>query len=345
MKILIYSDNHWCSYSSIVRSMGNKYSTRLENQIQTLNWIEQTAVENDCDAIFCLGDFFDQSVLSDQELTALKDIKWSNLSHLFLVGNHESSRSDLRFSSTQLLSLCPNVTIIDDHRYCMADDFNQLCFLPYVNDSSSVKINDIFKDKSQGKRYIFSHNDIAGIQMGKFISTSGISIDDIENNCDLFINGHLHNGQFISDKILNVGNVTGQNFSEDAEKYKHGVYILDIASKSLTFIENPYALKFYKFDFTSHQDFDLINSVGSNSVISVSVNEDDFDYIKDVINNNYNIIESRVLINRSTGMCQKAQDDIEFNFSVDHIKQFYEFITNTLGTSEIVKNELQEIMK
>ena len=31
MRILIYSDNHWCQYSSIVRKRNKKYSLRLEN--------------------------------------------------------------------------------------------------------------------------------------------------------------------------------------------------------------------------------------------------------------------------------------------------------------------------
>lgn len=37
MKILIFSDNHWSQYSSIVRSRGTKYSTRLEKSIETMN--------------------------------------------------------------------------------------------------------------------------------------------------------------------------------------------------------------------------------------------------------------------------------------------------------------------
>lgn len=45
--------------------------------------------------------------------------------------------------------------------------------------------------------------------MGQFISKAGFDINDIEDNCDLFINGHLHNGSKITDKIFNVGNLTG----------------------------------------------------------------------------------------------------------------------------------------
>lgn len=37
MKILIYADNHFCETSSIIRSYGDKYTLRLENQIKSIN--------------------------------------------------------------------------------------------------------------------------------------------------------------------------------------------------------------------------------------------------------------------------------------------------------------------
>ena len=40
MKIGVIGDVHWSSYSSIVRSTGDVYSTRLENLIQSINWSE-----------------------------------------------------------------------------------------------------------------------------------------------------------------------------------------------------------------------------------------------------------------------------------------------------------------
>lgn len=45
--------------------------------------------------------------------------------------------------------------------------------------------------------------------MGKYKSIDGFDIDDIENNCDKFINGHLHNGSKVTNKIFNIGNLTG----------------------------------------------------------------------------------------------------------------------------------------
>ena len=65
-------------------------------------------------------------------------------------------------------------------------------------------------NSSKGK-IIFSHNDIAGMNLGHFTSKDGFSIDEINDNCVLFINGHLHNSSWVGRKykIYNAGNLTG----------------------------------------------------------------------------------------------------------------------------------------
>ena len=41
MKILLFGDTHFCERSSIITKYGTKYSVRLENQLASLNWVEQ----------------------------------------------------------------------------------------------------------------------------------------------------------------------------------------------------------------------------------------------------------------------------------------------------------------
>ena len=115
---------------------------------------------------------------------------------------------------------------------------------------------------------VFSHNDIAGLQLGKYISKNGFTINDINSNCSLFINGHLHNATKYNN-IVNVGNLTGLNFSEDAFRYKHSVYILDTDTLTITEFENPFAFNFYKI--TSLQQF---SELKSNSVITIQCSLD-----------------------------------------------------------------------
>ena len=95
MKLLLYSDPHWCEYSSIIRSRGEKYSTRLENEINTINWVQRLAEDKNCNRIICLGDFFDKESLNSEEISALSEIRWSSIPNYFIVGNHEAGINNL----------------------------------------------------------------------------------------------------------------------------------------------------------------------------------------------------------------------------------------------------------
>ena len=125
MKIGVVGDVHWSKYSSIVRSRGNKYSTRLENCIKSINWAEE--VTKHCDLIVYLGDFFDKSDLSAEELSALNDLIWNDVPHKFLVGNHEMGLNDLSFSSSHTFNLHDNFEVIDEPTY-----LEQNCLLNFL---------------------------------------------------------------------------------------------------------------------------------------------------------------------------------------------------------------------
>lgn len=209
MKILFYTDPHFCQYSSLIRGRGNKYSIRLENEIKSINWAEQLAVDNHCNEIICGGDFFDTATLNAEEITALNDIQFANyIHHTFIVGNHEIGLNNDIFSTAHIFS-CFDFDVIDKPTTIRVDGLHDIMLLPYILESNRSTIGEYCESLNIKNPIIFSHNDIAGIQMGQFMSTVGFNIDDIENNCTIFINGHLHNGQKITNKIINVGNLTG----------------------------------------------------------------------------------------------------------------------------------------
>lgn len=350
MKILVYTDNHFCPYSSIIRSRGEKYSSRIENQIDTMNWIYEQSIKFNVDMEVCLGDFFDKNTLDAESITAINDIKWSNAKKLFIVGNHEISTSDAALNSLNVLKQ-KGFTVISDPQMISMND-TQIYFFPY--DNTLEKISDfIIHDKNT---IVFSHNDIKGINYGGFETKSGIDINDIKNNCDLFINGHLHNyGKF--DNLINLGNVTGQNFSEDAEKYKHYIMILDTDTLNYELIENPYAYKFYKLDFTikEHDDIDYINglNLGKNAVVSFRLYKNNsYECIRTRFDKNYQskynfpknclVVESRCIIVPQENVDKEILVE---ELHIDHLQQFREYILNHLGNNEYVIEELDEVCK
>lgn len=336
MKILLYSDNHFSTYSSILRGRGSLFSTRLENQIDSINWAHKYAFDNNMPVI-CLGDFFDSCQLTSEEITALNYIPHYDIPITFLVGNHEISRGDRAFSSSQVFNLSNNTLVVQEPcKYDVGD--TEMCFLPYIVEANRKSLSDYFGPK-KGKRIILSHNDIAGCQMGKFISKIGFSISEIESCCDLFINGHLHNGNYVTDKILNIGNLTGQNFSEDASKYEHHVAVLDTDTLRVTFIENPYALNFYKINFS-----DKLPVLKSNSVLTIKAKINQADQVKSYLENP-SIICSRVVWEKETISSENKDNHDKLN-CLDHLDEFKKYISENMEVTDksLLYSELENVL-
>ena len=128
--------------------------------------------------------------------------------------------------------------------------------------------------------------------MGSFVSKEGFDISEVTSECKMFFNGHIHNGSKISDNILNVGNLTGQNFSEDAFKYQHRIYILDTNTGEIEDYINPFAYNFIKakIDNLNELDFSIIDNI----VISVTCSDNNLVALKSQIDKCPKIVASRI---------------------------------------------------
>lgn len=336
MKLLLFSDNHFCENSSIVRDKGTKYSKRLENQLETLNWLEKLSNEHSCDGVVCLGDFFDKPTLNDQELTALKDIRWNdNIPHYFIVGNHESSINGLSYNSTKALESSCRM-IVDKPTM-----LENVLLLPYIIESDRKPLKNYFINGNPD--VVLSHNDLKGIQMGPVVSTQGFELSDIKSSCKLFLNGHLHNRGVFDKTIINVGNITGINFSEDAFRYSHCAYILDTETLELTEIENPHALNFYKIEINSNLDLNILTKIKNNAVVGIRCEES----ITQQLNQELQKISSKLVATRVTTFSNTSNvnlSSIESSVSsVDHIQKFIDFCRRNIDASVILDDELSLI--
>ena len=339
MKILICGDIHWSQYSSILRKRGEKYSTRLENLIQSVNWVESTAWKTNCERIVYLGDFFDKPELNAEEISALKECSWSSLDHDFLVGNHEITRSDLSFNSTNVFQFLKHYKV---HNTIDAIECGDcvLIMLPYTFDENRSPLSDVCAEYGYGytKTVICSHNDLK-IAYGQYSSTIGYDVSEIEANCDLFINGHIHNGCTVSNKVINIGNLTGQNFGEDAFAYRHCVMILDTDTLHYDFYENPYALNFYKINDEATL-YSKINDL-TNAIISVKISEKNFGKVDNLIKESKNILASRICIEREPTPTDTSKY-LELHCD-DHLTQFKNYILQNMGADETVQYELSKV--
>ena len=345
MKVLVVGDIHWSTYSSILRSRGNHFSTRLEYLIKSLSWVEQVAKEHGCEEEVFLGDTFDKPDLTAEEISALSEVEWNTSSRIkhFIVGNHESGIASLVYNSTQILH---KVGVIEDTPYIYpVDEHTEFLFLPYITEDNRKPLVEYLKNRQSNKKLVvFSHNDIKDFQMGMFLSTTGFSIDEIEKNCDLYINGHLHNGGWVSPrKILNLGNLCGQNFSEDAFKYEHHIAILDTDTLELKFIENPYALNFYKLEMDEEANIGQLEFLKENAVVSIKCEESLKDKLEEVLNKDIKLLCSKVVYysKEVTGTVESISE----LQTVDHLEKFRQYVIDKLGKSEVVLAELSEVCK
>ena len=346
---LIVGDVHWSEYSSIYRKRGTKFSKRLENLINTVNWIEETAETYNCERIIFLGDFFDRNELNANELTALQFVQWSDIPHDFLVGNHEGLMNDLSTSSAHLLSLIPNVRVIDSPLLDVGYGYRVL-YLPYMLEQDRQPLRTYFNQLSAGyfttqevkQNIIFSHNDLK-IQYGLIESKIGFDVDEIEKGCDLFINGHLHNGSKFCKNGYNIGNCSGQNFSENAAVYAHNIMLLEPRTLELQLIENPYALNFYKVEYSSiDQLYALIDSIKDNSIVSVKLPQEYVAEAKNILNTTDKVKDFRVV---STVKKVENAEEVEQLEMVNHLDEFVKFVRENIEVSNLVAEELSEVCK
>ena len=335
VKFLICSDAHVCKYSSILRKRGKKYSERLHNIIDSLNWVERLAEEENCTHVVYAGDTMDRPDLDAEEITALQEIKFSDLKHIMLTGNHESNVANLYFSSIKIFK--GKADIITKPKVMTFGDV-ELYFIPYIPGRNKLALSDYISQSSK-KKVIITHNDIAGIQYGRFKSESGFDIDDILENSTLFLNGHLHNGTMFSNKLVLLGNITGLNFNEDASKYDHYAYLLTISDDGTIDLEpriNPYAYNFYKIYINKECDIQKIKNLKNNAVVSVICNSDlltkvEKELIKDKSISAYKIVANYEIHDNASTV----------DFSVeDHLKQFIDYVQTKIDPSDTLSEEL-----
>lgn len=341
MKMLIYSDVHWSEYSSIVRGNHYPYTERLCNLINSVNWAEEQAKNFNVDYVINLGDFFDKPTLSPLEITALNKVQWyDECEHYVLVGNHEMWSHDLKVSSAHLFELLPKSrwTVIDEPSVYQLSDKTFIGFLPYTleQDVEEAQNNLIDLKIKPNDLILFSHNDLKGIQMGSIISKQGFSLEVLNNNCRICFNGHLHNGMKVSSNVINVGNLTGQNFGEDATLYMHGVYLYDTQTDKCQFIENPFAYNFYKAEYPDMPIFK------KQAVVSYKCPVNKEPDIRKLFESDGRIEAFRIILAREQ---EKLNEESLPDLSVDHLEEFRNYILSTIGNDEVVQQELYEVCK
>ena len=233
--------------------------------------------------------------------------------------------------------------VISDIKVEEINDKVDFYYIPYLTNDLREPLTNYLVDNNK-KKVIFSHNDLAGIQYGKFKSTSGFDVDEIVNNCTLFINGHLHNNGVINNKIILVGNLTGQNFNEDALLYDHCAYILTINDNGSIELDkrvNPAALNFYKILINNRQDLDSLDHLKPNAVLSITCDSNLISEVTEKLANMDIVVDYRlfVMYNKNNITVDKQDFKVE-----DHLQLFIDYVKTKIESSSILNEEISYLL-
>mgnify|MGYP004442690361 CR=1 FL=1 len=294
----------------------------------------------DCECVVCLGDLTDKPDLTSEEITALS--KCGLKDHVMIVGNHCRSDKDGNINSLSIFNDVISKPEIRQYGSC------RVLFLPY--NSTTYDLSEF-----NNVDLIFSHNDIKGYNYGNAVSCSGYELEDILGNCKLFINGHLHNGGWlVKDRIVNLGQLSGMNFSSCGGEWEPSVGILDTETLNLEIISNPEAYRFKKVEFGTlvklKNYLDSILNEEGHYVLQVKVPFSISDKARKLINQNCKVVASRVTTYHDNTENRSAkQEGYKKEFEVsnktvyDQLKDFLTTQSESKYNKKIVGQIISEI--
>lgn len=334
MKIGLYSDPHFSQNSSMLIGKDGKYSKRLTNLIKSFQWMNDFFSKEGCKEVFCLGDLTDRPDLTAEEITTMSECDISK--HHLIVGNHCRSDKSGEINSLSMFSDIyyePSVVTLDKCK---------ILILPY--NSTPIDLTQ-YKDID----IILSHNDIKGYDFGSHVSEEGYDLEDILKNCKLFINGHLHNGGWLVEgKVMNLGQLSGMNFSSCGGQWEPSVAILDTDTLEIHLYENPVALKFKKLEFKTLVSLkNYLNSLTGQYVLQIKIPENISTSARKLLEQYKEVvISSRVLVDRVRKTKNHETETVVSQGSIyDKLREFIKTQKTSKFNPTIVEEIISNIEK
>lgn len=348
MKIGIRGDDHFAMNSSIILGSKGSTSGRLDALIKSYKWIyDQFYNKYNVDFTLDLGDLTDSSTLRSEEITAISEaFSYRNpkVPELYVLGNHERLSSDGTVNAVNFLKSMINYSVYTKPSAFVKDNV-LICIYPYVMYDKEEKkklqkyVHSLKSfDGQYEKKILFTHNDIFGADLGGWESKSGIDANYLSKNFDMVFNGHIHNGSWVRKNVLNLGSLSGQNFSSKFVNWEPSVAVYDTDTGKVTLIENPEALRFMTITTSSKSDLiKQLAKINPNDKygVSVKVPLDLIDDARQVLNSTEGIISSRVQEKVSK---EAADESINGGLSkFDSSTNGYEILKNFINENTVPK--------
>lgn len=321
-KIVISADIHFCKRESLVED-------RYPYLVRSIEWVDGLKA----DLHFDLGDMFNTSHLSAEDVSVLDTIKFKNCWHC-ITGNHEQD------GHNSLLRYFRDIHVIYEKPQLknFGGDVGWVLFIPYTK--NPTPLSELLKKLPAGERVLVcSHCDFVG--MFGTEEGAGYNLDEIngDDRIKMWFQGHYHTRMLLRTKVQVVGNLCGQNFTQNFEP--HGVVVYDTVTNEYEFVENPHALVFGKMD-TGVPDCRFIRKLVENDpekryVLAIQTDSELRPIMKEWADKY--LVASRIMVSDAAGAGLGDEDVEEFEaVQIDHVALFKEEVAKRFG--EEVANEI-----
>lgn len=247
-KVLLFSDAH-------IHMHKNQLS-RLDDCLEALKWVFETALDRGIKTIVFAGDLFQDRqkihVISYEKTFRLIRQYCSqnpDLKLFLLVGNHDmwfSEKWDV--SSVAPLEAIKNVKVIAQPSAVKVTDDCTMDFLPYTKNP----VEDVHKYFTKKNRILISHVALDGAQLNSLYNTKAeisvefegdmvkVDLTTFEGWERVFL-GHYHSAQKMNEVVEYIGSPLELNFGE-AHQEKH-IIVLDTATLDVEYVVNDFSPK------------------------------------------------------------------------------------------------------
>lgn len=323
MKIGITADIHFCKRESLVEN-------RYPHLVKSICWADGL----DVGLHFDLGDFFNTSHLTAEDVAVLDSIKFKNTWHC-ITGNHEQD------GQNSLLRYFRDFHIIYEKPQLknFGKDVGWVLFIPFTK--TPTPLNELLRKLPAGERAVVcSHCEFVG--MFGTEEGAGYTLEEIngDDRIKMWFNGHYHQRMILSNKIVVVGNLCGQNFTQNFDP--HGVCVYDTETNTYEFVENPYALVFGKMDTSNPNCRAVRKAVEGDKekryVLAIQTDSETKSAMKAWADEH--LVASRIMLSDVAGAgLEKSEIEEEELTSIDHIALFFKEVAERFG--EEVANEIR----
>jgi DNA repair exonuclease SbcCD nuclease subunit len=254
--MIIFSDIHFKNYPEFASPWEDGCNTRLQSQLEALEYIFRSAEEYGSRALVFLGDFFDDwrsiyTPLHSKVINLLYRLLEQNDAKLWLLpGNHDMiNKESTRITTLDAIVGHPNINVVREPS--IVDIEEAKCgFIPYTNDYTWwMEQARYMADKEVS--VLFSHVDVVGAEASieGYTSAGGIDAKEMGKMFKWVFLGHYHMRQTLAPKVVYVGSPLQLRRVETGQTkgwyYFNPDSIGSSYAEAAMFKENKYSPKFF----------------------------------------------------------------------------------------------------